>query len=150
MGYTIYWNTKKGKSITKEETEKCVEAIKQIIEKHKDIVEIEFIGKAELNKWNINFNGIGDDAHETFCFYSYYNESPSEMIMKAFEDREFNEDFISLSGKLGRTFCKTARNPYDEVVKECLIKIQEITNDKFDIICDDNFVYTKKGAKKNA
>jgi hypothetical protein len=150
MGYTLSWNTKKGKSITKEETEKCVEAIKQIIEKHKDIVEIEFIGKSELNKWNINFNGIGDDAHETFCFYSYYDKSSAEMIMGVFEDREFNEDYISPSGKLGRTFCKTARKPYDEVIKECFIKIQEITNNKFDINCDDGFVYTKKGVKKNA
>jgi len=148
MGYSIYWATKKGRQLTKEEVEKCVNAIKQIVQEHKDIVKIEFKGKAELNKWNINFNGYDDDGHETFCFYSYYNENPAEMVLEALDsDREFNGDYISLNGELRGAFCKTARKQYDYVVKLCLIKVQEITDNAFEITCDDGWEYVKEGVK---
>ena len=148
MGYTIYYKTRKNKYLTKEEVAECVSAIRQIIQKHSKIVHIEFKGKAEDNKWNINFNGYEDDGHETFCFYSYYNENPAEMVLEALDSqREFNGDYISLNGELRGAFCKTARKQYDYVVKLCLIKVQEITDNAFEITCDDNLEYTKEGVR---
>jgi len=49
----------------------------------------------------VNFNGINDDAHETF--YVKVNDS-------------------------GFNFCKTARKPYDKVVTACLILLKHYFN----------------------
>ena len=134
---TIYWKTKKGKQLTKEEVAECVTAIGEIIKEHKDIVKIEFKGKAELNKWNINFNGIGENGHETFCFYSYFNENPAEMVIEALDNKRFNDDYISMNGELGGAYCKTADKPYHLVVKLALDRVQEITGNAFEITCEE-------------
>jgi len=70
------------------------------------------------------------------------------MVLEALDSvRELNNDYISLNGELKGAFCKTARKAYDYVVKLCLIKIQEITNNAFEITCDDGYSYYKEGLK---
>lgn len=54
-------------------------------------------------------NGVGDDAHETFCLY----QSPG-----------------------GWDFCKTARKPYDLAVTACLCYLESVYSDKFSVDSD--------------
>jgi len=149
MGYTIYWETKEGKKITKEEVVKCVEAIRDLIKEYKKIVKIDFKQKEANNKYNINFNGIGNDEHETFAFYSNYKDDVKEEIIEALENKNKTEYHTIINGVLKFCCCKTARKPYDKVVKLALMKIQEITNNKFKVTCDDGYWYEKDGVYKS-
>lgn len=143
-GYTIYYKTRK--KVSKEEVAECVEAIKEIIEENKEIVVIDY--PDEVNKYNINFNGFGDEGHETFCFDSNYKEDIREEIIDNLEDVKQKDSGVIFNGELGFCFCKTARKKYDKVCKLALIKIQEITNNKFEISCDDGYSYEKTGIYK--
>lgn len=46
-------------------------------------------------------------------------------------------------------FCKTARKIYDRYVKEALMIIQRITNNKLEVSCDDNFYYYSDKIEKS-
>lgn len=135
IGYTIYYKTKPKVKITKKEVIECVKRIKGLIDEN-DLVEVEF--PDAVDKYNINFNGIGEDSHETFVFYSDYKENKFEedkqkVIDKLTEQKSFHE---IINGKLKFCFCKTARKPYDRVVKQALMIIQNVTNHKLLLSCD--------------
>jgi len=133
------------KRISREEVAKCVSAIRKLIAKNKGIVKIEFENKESNDKYNINFNGCGKKAHETFIFYSQYKESVAEEIVDSLEDKEnkCNDNIISARGVFIKNNILTNRKPYDKVVKQAYMKCQAITNDKFDIECDDDLKYFK-------
>ena len=42
-------------------------------------------------------------------------------------------------------FMKTARTPYDYAVKKAFLKIQKLSNNVFEVTCDDGFKYTSEG-----
>jgi len=150
MSYRIVTTLDNNKRISKEEVEKCVKAIRKLIIKNKDIVKIEFDDKYCNDKYNINFNGYGKDAHETFIFYSMYKENIAEEIIDSLENKEnaYISNIISASGVFERNNMITNRKPYDKVVKQALMKCQEVTNNKFKITCDDGFIYFKDKIKK--
>lgn len=141
MGYTIYYKTREGEIVTKEEVRKCVEEIKKLVEENKDIIDYEF--PEAVDKYNVNFNGVNEEG-ETFCFYSDYKDNRKEEILDKIENKEFNPNGL-VRGKLDFNCCKTHRNGYDRFVKTALMKIQEITNNKFEVTCDDNYIYEKDG-----
>ncbi len=93
MGYTHYY-TITGTEKEREKLKFDLPIVKAIVEKYKDILsyngDIEDQGPVVREDY-IFFNGIEDDAHETFC--------------------------IAREGQ--REFCKTARKPYDIAV--CMI-----------------------------
>lgn len=92
MGYTHYW--KQTKNFTKPEWDMLFANLMQIITRAEDEglpLDLE-IGAGELA-----FNGIGNDAHETFVV---------------------GRRRPKWEGGFG--FCKTARKPYDTVVTACL------------------------------
>lgn len=86
--------------------------IKSIINKHRGIIQFESDDNRApaYGDVGIQFNGIGNDAHETFCF-------------KAMEKSD--------------DFCKTARKPYDLPVCEILLVLKahlpsfELSSDGF-------------------
>jgi hypothetical protein len=86
MGYTRYWNIKNDLDDSK--FIKFKEISSQIVELF-DITLDDII----IDDSVVRFNGVGDDAHETFVF----------------------------SKKSGFNFCKTQRKPYDAVVCACLL-----------------------------
>ena len=104
MGYTHYWNMQR---VTAEDTAGYLRAlplVKELIERHQDILEaVEDNGNTLpiASEKEILFNGIGEDAHETFVF-------------RCPEIAEGNGGDPAL-----RDFCKTARKPYDLPV--CLV-----------------------------
>lgn len=99
MGYTHYWRHNFNEALNKQENyAKCIEDMMKIVEHNKAILNVE-----ENDEYDIFFNGIGDDEHETFVF------PPKE---------EFD-------------FCKTAHKPYDIVVVACLAVAKDIFSDKF-------------------
>lgn len=91
MGYTRYWDIKK--DLDDYRFLKFKEFCNQIVELFdiplEDIVITDNV---------IRFNGVDDDAHETFVF----------------------------SKKSGFNFCKTQRKPYDAVVCACLLTAMDI------------------------
>jgi hypothetical protein len=113
MGYTIYWEGKR--AITKEEAKQIVSEIRNLISDNSNVVEIEFKEQECNNDYNINFNGLNENSHETFAFYYDANKPKIKF------------DF---------QFCKTARKPYDFFVKKALMIIQRITQNKLKISCD--------------
>lgn len=102
MGYTRYWNVKRDLDDFKflKFKEICNEIITTFNIPLDDIV---------LNNELIRFNGVEDDAHETFLF------SKNE------------QSFI---------FCKTQRKPYDEVVLACLLTASIIFGEDISISSD--------------
>ena len=87
MGYTRYW--KSNKEVLSDEKFKnfshvCRLAIDCMGIPLDDVI---------INDNVVRFNGVGDDAHETFVFSKKIN---------------------------GFNFCKTQRKPYDELVCACL------------------------------
>jgi hypothetical protein len=91
MGYTRYWDIKK--DLDDYRFLKFKEFCNQIVELFdiplEDIVITDNV---------VRFNGVDDDAHETFVF----------------------------SKKSGFNFCKTQRKPYDAVVCACLLTAMDI------------------------
>jgi len=98
MGYTHYWSFGKGSDKDEEGFNKALPIIRDICNRHKDIIvrESDEDLPPDINEEYhfIRFNGIEDDGHETFLF--------------ELTSGDFN-------------FCKTARKPYDLPVCECLI-----------------------------
>lgn len=136
MGYTIYVKSKI--KISKNEAVKIVEMIKELVNQNKDIIDFEF----KDDKYNIAFNGLEDEAHETFTFYTDFADSNQEKIVNALNETENTDTSGEFkNGWLDFNFCKTARKPYDKFVKMALMKIQEITGNKLDVSCDDGLHY---------
>lgn len=125
MGYTIYWKTKPKAKITQEEARLIVSRIKNLVEENPTIIKYDFIDSVDED--NINFNGIEEGGHETFCFYTDFSNNKRE---------EYKNDDVVLRGVIKFSFCKTARKPYDRFVKLALMIIQDVTGNKLKISQD--------------
>lgn len=101
MGYTRYWTIK---------NELCDKNFFKFKEDFKEIVESFKIPLGELiiDKNFIRFNGLDDDAHETFF----------------------------LQRKPGFNFCKTQRKPYDDLVCACFELCKYYFKNDIDISSD--------------
>lgn len=107
--------SKPKRKLLDKEVRACVLAINDVVDANLDIVEYGDLSDLFV----VSFNGKGDKGYETFSFNA---------------------------GTLKNGECiKTAGKEYDKVVKECLIKMQWVTKNAFDIHCDDGFIYTDKG-----
>jgi hypothetical protein len=126
----IYWNRKK--DITSSEIKEIVVQIRALVEKNKDVVEIEWPEPKFNDEFNINFNGLGKQAHETFAFYNDQNSDPIQELQKNIEGQ--NDEEMRNFRKTTFNFCKTAGKPYEKVVKEALVIMQKVTKNRFDII----------------
>src|ERR1051326_9035884 len=99
-GYTHYFTWKQPPDDAA--LKACVADMNRLIEARKSILVSPDLpesrpGFLALGATNVDFNGIGDDAHEPFVFPYVFPDHAS-----------FN-------------FCKTAGKPYDEIVTSCLI-----------------------------
>lgn len=119
-GYTNYWTV--AKKYTKEQRKKMVAFTNKAIELSEVDVAFEYNQpqrKPNVSQKQIRFNGIGvDDGHETFA------------LLDSFKSQHYSE---------GHRFCKTARKPYDEIVKACLFyaeMIGVVTEFSFDGVKD--------------
>ena len=91
-GYTQYW-TWHGKP-NDSDLKACVQEMTRLIEACTNILEgPDGDGPVVISTSHVDFNGIGDDAHEPFHF----------------------------PGNPGFNFCKTEGKPYDAVVTGCLL-----------------------------
>jgi hypothetical protein len=103
MGYTHYWQ--QSKDFTPDQWSVICKDTRKIIThcgKQGIALQVEYddTRPPAVKKSEIQFNGAGDDGHETF----YVPFSPSDA------DKEFS-------------FCKTAQKPYDLAVCLCLLRI---------------------------
>lgn len=120
MGYTHYFNFTssnfKDKFIEKE-----LEIVKDICKRYEKIIRYEQETQEPplITEKLIRFNGIHEDAHETFYL-------------------DFSEGFV---------FCKTARKPYDLPVCEVLLVIKYFNSNKFEL-SSDGFWVGKDSAEK--
>jgi hypothetical protein len=92
MGYTHYYKNKP--TFTDSQWAALTDDVKKLLKNSKVPLggaNGEIGSKPVFNSWNIMFNGIGDDSHETAAVYK---------------------------GAIEFDFCKTARKPYDSVVVE--------------------------------
>ena len=104
MGYTHYWTLENG--IETSSWDKFLTGAKEIIETAKEAgIPLDDSSTGE----NIFFNGVGDNAHETFSITS--------------------ED-------VGFDFCKTAEKPYDTVVTAVLIWLKTVLGDAVQVKSD--------------
>ena len=108
MGYTNYWH--QYNDFTDKEWKSILEEYDYIKEVCEDIIKDE--GDDFDRDTHIIFNGIGDDAHETF-FLS--KEAKPFNFKKEYEGQDTS--FY---------FCKTAMKPYDIAVWYMLTQIQRI------------------------
>jgi len=125
MGYTHYWRISEH---AKALSDKCLEDVKRVIEKYKDIIQYEDDDKRKPIVTNtlIRFNGIGKDGHETFVF-----ETPA----KENEYSKFKNGFLF-------NFCKTARKPYDIVVCKLLLILKAELQSNMKLYSDGFSNYT--------
>lgn len=105
MGYTVYWTYKRKPSSG--ERKKIVSYIKSLLRKYPKVIRLQFSKGASAEE--IGFNGIGENAHETFVFSK--------------GDEDFN-------------FTKTAEKPYDHQVKLALIFMKKVLGDSIEISDD--------------
>jgi hypothetical protein len=121
-GYTHYFTWKQ----TPDEAalKSCIADMNRLIEARKGILVSPDLpestpGSLKLNSTNVDFNGIGEKAHEPFVF----------------------------PGREGFNFCKTAWKPYDEVVTACLVVARDhFPPSVLEIQSDGAWEYWKKGA----
>jgi len=102
MGYSHYWN----ETPFSDKQWARVKLLAQRIIDSSDVpvqFEDDVSDPPEISDERIRFNGVGEDGHETFL--------------------------VSKNGT-GRGFCKTARNPYDEIVVAILMMLHGV-NKKF-------------------
>lgn len=103
MGYTRYW--KSNKRVLDDNKFKHFSHICKLVIESMNIP----LDDITINDNIVRFNGVGDDAHETFVF--------SKKI----------DDF---------NFCKTQRKPYDELVCACLEFAKNIFKDDISVSSD--------------
>lgn len=113
MGYTHYWELNE-RSFKGSLFSRTVEGMNKIVEASPlvDHWDGHDAGARIIKDYRVEFDGIGDEAHETFCF-------------QAFElaGRNFN-------------FCKTAQKPYDIVVTACLSVAADVIGDGIKVSSD--------------
>lgn len=126
-GYTHYYTWKQ----TPDEAsiKACVADMNRLIEARKAILVSPDLpdskpGSLKLSATNVDFNGVGDDAHEPFVFPYVFPDHAS-----------FN-------------FCKTQWKPYDEVVTACLIVVRDhFPPSVLEIDSDGSWADWSRGAK---
>lgn len=101
MGFTRYWRIKK---LDQKKFDHFAHLCTMIIRGSKIPLSDVFLKDSE-----VSFNGVGDDAHETFS--------------------------ISVSDT-GFNFCKTQHKPYDELVVACLYFATNIFKDDISVTSD--------------
>lgn len=113
MGYTHYWT--QNRSFTADEWTGLSTDIAEILKYVENDLGVpladgggEHATRPVFDADDIIFNGLGDDAHETFIIH--------RKRQKAWE-----------GGRLGGDFCKTARKPYDVAVTACLCYLASVT-----------------------
>lgn len=108
MGYTHYWTHRR--RFTNAEWVEVGDALTRIIcASNVEIAEDPFTAEG------LFLNGVGEDAHETFCVIQN-------------RPLEFN--------KQGWDFCKTARKPYDVIVTAALCYLESCWTDQFSVGSD--------------
>ncbi len=128
IGYTHYWEIKKTpffKSFSS-----ALPDIEKVIEQHKDIIQYESGNPMPplVTKNLIRFNGIGQDAYETFLFEFPVNPKTGNCA--------------SQSGYYF-DFCKTAHRPYDIVVCKILLILKAYLGDDLTVNSDGFYNDTK-------
>ena len=103
MGYTRYW-ARTEKPITQEFVNECIKIIQEAEQKGITLCGWDGEGKPKVTLDEIRFNGKAPHMdHETFCITNEKND-------------------------IGFGFCKTARKPYDYVVKRILKVAKDMGN----------------------
>jgi hypothetical protein len=99
MGYTHYWRCENWNDEDREGWKRSLSTIEKILDEHNDIIQYEDDTPEDpiCDNEQIRFNGIDEDAHETFVVHN--------------EATNFG-------------FCKTARKPYDLVVCKVLLVLK--------------------------
>ena len=126
MGYTHYYSRHSDKSNSAEAYTRFREGAERIIvEAHATGITIgdgfgERPGYWENTDSRVAFNGVGDDAHETFGWDQICGMQPD---WRKGEAMYFD-------------FCKTAQKPYDAVVTACLLWLAECYGDAVEISSD--------------
>jgi H+/citrate symporter len=126
-GYTHYYTWKQPPDDTS--LKACVADMNRLIEVRKSILVSPDLpestpGSLKLSATNVDFNGVGDKAHEPFVFPYAVSDHDS-----------FN-------------FCKTAWKPYDEVVTACLIVARDhFSPSVLEIDSDGSWADWSRGAK---
>jgi hypothetical protein len=112
MGYTHYWT--QTRSFTADEWAETSADIKEILDYTENLLGVPLangMGDAAtrpiFDSDDITFNGLGDDAHETFTIH--------RKRQKEWE-----------GGSMGGDFCKTAEKPYDIAVTACLCYLASV------------------------
>jgi hypothetical protein len=115
MGYTHYFQ--QNRNFTKAEWEIVSADLKAIVDYAQHECGIPLAGGSgeggttpEFAGSVISFNGVGDDAHETFIIQRV-------RVLESYQTPD----------RLGWSFCKTARKPYDDVVTACLCYLGSVT-----------------------
>jgi hypothetical protein len=125
MGYTHYWTQKK--DFTQVQWARLSCDVRDIlIEARKHGIQTGDYAGGGLPQFEadrIAFNGLGEEAHETF-YIDRKRERPDEYRRKC-------------GIKTGWGFCKTARKPYDIVVTAVLIYLHTVW--KFDVSSDGDY-----------
>ena len=112
MGYTVYFAAKR--RLDSDEATAIVHALRALVRRERATVRFE----GPSNGTTIGFNGI--DPHETFSVRFIKRGRSAELVPG---------------------FCKTARKPYDRIVKQALSLMQAITDNALEAECDDGVDY---------
>lgn len=120
MGYTHYWYlNNKG---NQEKYNEALKLIKQIIKDNKSILAgFDGGGKPEITATRIAFNGKKEEAHETFSLPIKLNTLKNRS--------EPDKDIVF-------QFCKTAHQPYDIVVTQCLVVLKHFMGNDIEVNSD--------------
>lgn len=129
MGYTHYWTHKR--AFTNAEWAEVTRALDAIIKtaQREGLKVGDALGESEVESLQIErgdsgawagFNGVGEDAHETFMIWQ--KRRPLESWQSA-KDR-------------GGDFCKTARKFYDVAVTACLCYLESAYPERFNVSSD--------------
>lgn len=140
MGYTHYWRTR-----MTTDPQKLAAA-------HWDVVQIVRASKVPLANGHgdvgsepiisegvVIFNGVGDDAHETFSWPPNFTDRfPDHSKGETWETPVRTGELICMPDEsgFGFEFCKTARKPYDAVVTACLIAVKRHLGDDVEVSSD--------------
>lgn len=109
MGYTHYWEL--SGAISSLEWSNFVVDFQKVLPQFQHLLDDKGSQKLEITSEQVFFNGIGEEAHETFS--------------------------IGLKGS-GFNFCKTAQKPYDVAVTAALIIAKEYFGDSIKVSSDGN------------
>lgn len=122
MGYTHYWY--RPKKLNPDIFKAAMVEVREALDCYEKILG-GWDGKGvpyETGDYFVRFNGIGDDAHETFYVHRAFK--------KAYKSQ------TPMDNGLWFAFCKTAAKPYDMPVMICLIIFNHWFGDNFHVWSD--------------